>query len=185
MNRILLCIAFVFFKIQIFALNINDLKLKFTNVKYLEAEILQIKNAPYLFHPLKSDIVLVIKDETVHWKIIRPEKGEVILTKNELYIIEKNNSKKKINSKEKSDLNNFLSIINSIFLLDFNKIENNFELVFDTKTMIAIPKDINSKKIISSIQFIFNNKHEIKKVTLNSNNEKTELVFKNLEIQYK
>lgn len=185
MKSIFLAIIFMFFKLSISALSLDELKIKYKNIQSLEAVILQKKTASYLFSPIVNDIKLRIKNNTVFWQTLSPEKSEIQLTNNELFIIEKNGNRKKILINEDSEVKNFIDIISSIFSLNFEKIQDNFDLKFNARNMTASLRKNSSKQIITSILFIFNDNNDIAKIIINSKDETTELNFKKLEIQYK
>lgn len=182
---ILLCACSFFYFSNVNAsapLTIEALKEHYQHVKSISADVKQTKTAPYLFKPIISQILLSYEKNKITWETTAPTKQTIVIQNNELYSISDEGVQENIPIAKSPQGAKLLSFFNSLFSMDFNALQNSFQLVFSGQQMEALPKKDSGLQFINKMTFDFDKNLNIHTVTVEAGQENTKMLFSNVVI---
>ena len=164
------------------ALSAEVLKAHYAKITAFTAEADQEKKAAFLARPLKSEVVMSMKDGRIEWKTLKPVVSSIAIDADGIHLESGGASgagEALKNAGKDPRAAAFIGFLRSLFALDFPAIEKDFALTFSGNAMQARPRETSSLgAMIRGIDLEFAPDLALRKVVVETKDETTTLIFK-------
>ena len=164
------------------SLSAEVLKAHYAKITAFTAEADQEKKAAFLARPLKSEVVMSMKDGRIEWKTVKPVVSTIAIDADGIHLesgAASGAGEALQNAGKDPRAAAFIGFLRSLFALDFPAIEKDFALTFSGNQMRARPRETSSLgAMIRGIDIEFAPDLSLRRVVVETKDETTTLVFK-------
>lgn len=156
----------------------ESLKAAYSDIRMLSAEIEQTKSSPYLYKPLVSMVHMEYAGGRVLWRILKPVRGEMVFDNGSISI----EATAALPPGAADRMAPLMRCFRAIFSVDFAAIEKDFDLLISENSLEAASRPGSDVSFVKRLVFRFGPDLSLAQVTVEAEDETTELTFLHFEI---
>ena len=160
----------------------DALRARYSGIRSLSADVVQVKEGRFWARPLESRIRLRYTPERIVWETLSPVRSTVTIEGEHLVLADAAGRTRELGALAGDPrVVALLGFIRSLIAVDLESLERDFTIRYGDGELVATPREGSSLKIFESILLRFDSRDDLTGMELRTAMERTRLSFQNVE----